>query len=203
MPLRWHDANLLFIFHQSVQFVHKHRYKYAQKKALTQPRAHHLSRSLSSNAYDLSIPSFTELCPIMSRLKRLVLLISLVSLLFVSGCAYKNHIKQGDTLYAQGNYEAALTQYEAALDRRPESEEAQLRVKDAQDAFIAQLSAETYALLDEQNHPAALEAAFALEVAFGFALDLGARSSTSVLPMVTVMAFCLGMVSSPRWRGRR
>lgn len=99
----------------------------------------------------------------MTPFKRTLLLIALLSLLLTTGCAYKNHIKQGDALYAQGNYEAALTQYEAALERRPKSEDARRRLEDAQNALIAQLSAETYALLDEKNHPAALDAAIALE----------------------------------------
>ena len=91
------------------------------------------------------------------------LLTSLLALVLLSGCVYKNHMKRGDTLYAQGAYEASLDEYEAALARRPKSEDALVASQAARRALIESLTVEARALLDEQDYPAALNAAFALE----------------------------------------
>lgn len=102
----------------------------------------------------------------MRHIKSSILILALLSILFASGCAYKNHIKRGDALYTQGNYEQALYQYEAALQKRPNNKDAQYKVEATRQAFIEQLSADTIAYLNEQNYVAALNAAFTLENRF-------------------------------------
>jgi tetratricopeptide (TPR) repeat protein len=96
------------------------------------------------------------------HLRRLILTLTLM-LFLLSGCAYKNHMKQGDLLLQQGQYEAALNEYEAALAKKPRSEDAQRGAEDARNSLIAQLSEETRSLLDARDYPGALDAAFALE----------------------------------------
>ena len=71
----------------------------------------------------------------MIRFRKLLVLLLLV--LTLAGCVYRKAMKTGDELYAQGNYEAALQQYQVALAKKPDSEEAQLKVADAKAAVDA------------------------------------------------------------------
>ena len=70
---------------------------------------------------------------------RLTVLAFLCALL--AGCAYGRHIKSGDELFQQGQYEQALAQYEAARKVDPKAEEAALKVRTAREKVVEQSTA--------------------------------------------------------------
>ncbi|MEC9442228.1 MAG: tetratricopeptide repeat protein [Myxococcota bacterium] len=96
----------------------------------------------------------------MHRFQRLLILLLLA--LTLAGCVYRKAIKSGDELYAQGQYEAALQQYEVALAKKPDSEEAQVKVADAKAAVVRVYTEETRAHLEAGDYPSAIAAAVAL-----------------------------------------
>lgn len=100
----------------------------------------------------------------MIRFRKLLVLLLLV--LTLAGCVYRKAMKTGDELYAQGNYEAALQQYQVALAKKPDSEEAQLKVADAKAAVVKIYTAETQQHLDAGDYPSAIASAVALRQKF-------------------------------------
>lgn len=103
----------------------------------------------------VSIPAFAS--------RGRVLITCMLAAVLFFGCAYKNHIKDGDAAYDMGKYEVALTEYERALSRRPSSEEAQLRVADAKSAMIAVYTDEVRELMRGGDYMAAVDVYVALE----------------------------------------
>lgn len=90
------------------------------------------------------------------------LLLILLTALMLVGCAYRNHMKAGDELYAKGQYEAALNQYEAALVKKPASEDAQQKVADAKSAMVREYTQDTRAHLEAGDYVSAIESSLAL-----------------------------------------
>ncbi len=89
-----------------------------------------------------------------SPLQRL-LMVTLI-MLFVVGCVYRKSIKQGDEYYESGQYEQALTEYQRALEKKPDSEEAQMRVSDAKSALVREYTAEARKHLDAAEYAEAI-----------------------------------------------
>lgn len=71
-------------------------------------------------------------------------LLALAALLMMA-CGPGQFVKDGDALYAQGNFRAALASYEAALAEKPDSTEIQNKVKTAREQYFL-------SLIDESRH---------------------------------------------------
>jgi tetratricopeptide (TPR) repeat protein len=92
-----------------------------------------------------------------SPLKRLLLIVALICLL--AGCAYGKHIDAGDELFAKGQYEQALVEYQAAVKLNPDSEEARGKVADTRRRIGARYEEEARALLKQEDYVGAISAA--------------------------------------------
>jgi tetratricopeptide (TPR) repeat protein len=94
---------------------------------------------------------------LLGRLRRLLSILLLCALL--SGCAYGNHIDQGDALYAKGDYEQAMVEYQSALKLKPESEEARGKLSDTKRRLGERFEKEARELLAQQDYLGAIAAA--------------------------------------------
>lgn len=72
----------------------------------------------------------------------------LLVILLSASCAYGTNLRTGDEAYERGDYEQALAQYTAALQRKPDSAEAAERVYHAQQMVIGQHAARAQGALD-------------------------------------------------------
>ncbi|WP_428263358.1 hypothetical protein [Haliangium sp.] len=77
----------------------------------------------------------------------------------IGACAYGRHIERGDQAYAQGDYEAALNEYEAAQAKEPDSEEAQQKIAATKEKLASVYSEEVARALAANEHLAAADAA--------------------------------------------
>lgn len=87
---------------------------------------------------------------------RWILIVALAGLL-LAGCAYRRHMGRGDELMVQGNYEAALAEYKLALEAKPESTDAPLKIADAQAKLLSKRTAATEEALQRQDYAQAVE----------------------------------------------
>lgn len=81
----------------------------------------------------------------------------LVLALMVVGCAFRNHMNAGDKYFGQGMYEEALAEYEAALRIDPDSEHAQVKVKQTREKVAGEWTDDANAKLAAGDHLAAIE----------------------------------------------
>lgn len=88
--------------------------------------------------------------------------------LVLTGCAFQNHIRQGDRHFENEKYRAALESYEEAHQLKPDSEKAAERVERAKKALLNHWRFQAEEALRKGDWVAAVEAAAeALEVAPG------------------------------------
>lgn len=81
------------------------------------------------------------------------------ALLVLSGCAYGKHIDKGDEYFQQGQYEQALTEYEAAHKLDPDEPEANQKIHQAQIELVGVYAERVDAALDASDLPGAVAAA--------------------------------------------
>ncbi len=86
--------------------------------------------------------------------------------LFAFGCAYSRHMNEGDKAFAAGEWEAALTQYEAALVVDPNSTEAQEKASQARENAIGTYREEVVAKLMAEDVLGAMNVAARLHEKF-------------------------------------
>ncbi|MCA9715487.1 MAG: tetratricopeptide repeat protein, partial [Myxococcales bacterium] len=61
-----------------------------------------------------------------------------LALALFAGCTYKNAMKRGDEAMASGQYDDAIEQYERALAKKPDSEEARSKLAQAREKAVEQ-----------------------------------------------------------------
>jgi hypothetical protein len=86
-------------------------------------------------------------------------LLILLLALALAGCAYGKHINAGDALYAKGDYEQAIVEYQSALKLDPDSEEAKAKLADARRRLGERYEQEARDLLKRGDHVGAITAA--------------------------------------------
>jgi len=87
------------------------------------------------------------------------LLLPLLLAVVLAGCAYGRHIDRGDEAFAQGQYAAALAEYQAALKLEPDSEEATAKVAVAREKVVEQSARIARQKLADGDFLGAVEAA--------------------------------------------
>ncbi len=94
----------------------------------------------------------------MARWMRSLLLLFILGVLLV-GCAYGKYLRAGDDAYAAGDYETALTNYEAAARVDPNSTEAAGKVKIAKEGLVSASADQARAALQANDLLGAMVAA--------------------------------------------
>lgn len=84
-------------------------------------------------------------------------LIFLLLFVFVMGCAYGRHMDKGNDLYASGQYEDALKEYQEAQKVDPESKEAALKIQITKEKLVSAYTTSARMHLDSNEMVEAID----------------------------------------------